>query len=77
MIDLSNSKCWRCGSDVQCKAPILCPECHKKEVEKVHKYEEPEFPKVEDLVKYVPPPERLHRPTSSGRRVIRDSKTMS
>ncbi len=74
--NIPNAKCWRCGVEVQCHTSVLCSICHQKEVEKVHQHDTPTIPEVEPIGgKYIIPISRATRPTSRGRRVIKDTKT--
>lgn len=65
------AKCWRCGHKVPTRCSTLCNECHRKEMKKIHARDTPTTPEVSTVGRYEPPLERLRRPTSSGRRVIR------
>jgi hypothetical protein len=70
------ARCWRCNRFVDCKAPILCLECHAREVAKVHAHDTPTTPEVPTEGAYQPPAIRLHRPSSSGKRIIKKAEPL-
>lgn len=69
-------KCSRCPAETGYKATVMCPECHAKEVARVHAHDTPDAPDV-PVEGYQPPPSRSVRPGSDGRRVIRKPNPMS
>ena len=75
MIIPGNGHCWRCGVPVDCKANVLCLDCHQREIARVHARDTPDVPEVRLFCPpYHPPPERFRRPNSYGRRVFRNEK---
>lgn len=68
-------RCWKCPAETGSQSSVLCHDCHAKEVAKVHDHDTETTQEVEPLGgKYIIPPSRATRPTSSGRRVIKNGR---
>ena len=67
-------KCSKCPVETGSPASIMCPDCHAKEVARVHAHDTPDVPSVPDLRPYGLPMFMWNRPHSSGRRIFRNEK---
>lgn len=70
-------KCSKCPNEVPgTVATVMCPDCHAKEMARVHARDTTDDYTDSLLVgPYQPPPERYVRPNSSGRRVFKNEKS--
>jgi len=64
-------RCYKCPTETGSIASILCPECHAKEVARIHKHDTPTTPELEKLPRYVPV---MSRPNARGRRRMKNEK---
>lgn len=72
-------RCWRCWEGIPGKSDRLCPECHEREVAKVHQHDTTDDYLDTSGVAYSGsfPPERFRLPHSAGRRVVRKSEPLA
>ena len=73
--ETSTTSCSKCYVVLIGKCRRMCSVCHKKEVEKVHSKDTPDTPDFKDVVRYVPPDNRILR--GKVQRVIKKGSPFS